>query len=110
MEKPVLYLIICTIPEKHLFASLLNYSGLWQKHWDENKQEKARGCLAFPSQDTADGNADRIRVSRASAVADRWGCKSVRIPAVGVVTARNYGYYREKHGVTIGVAPIKIEM
>ena len=31
----------------------------------ENKQEKARGCLAFPSQDTADGNADRIRVCRA---------------------------------------------
>ena len=28
----------------------------------ENKQEKARGCLAFPSQDTADGNADRIRL------------------------------------------------
>ena len=27
----------------------------------ENKQEKARGCLAFPSQDTADGNADRAR-------------------------------------------------
>ena len=31
----------------------------------ENKQEKARGCLAFPSQDTADGNADRIRLCRA---------------------------------------------
>lgn len=28
----------------------------------ENKQEKARGCLALPSQDTADGNADRIRL------------------------------------------------
>lgn len=28
----------------------------------ENKQEKARGCLTFPSQDTADGNADRIRL------------------------------------------------
>ena len=28
----------------------------------ENKQEKARGCLAPPSQDTADGNADRIRL------------------------------------------------
>ena len=28
----------------------------------ENKQEKARGCLAFPSQDTADGNADRTRL------------------------------------------------
>ena len=28
----------------------------------ENKQEKARDCLAFPSQDTADGNADRIRL------------------------------------------------
>ena len=28
----------------------------------ENKQEKARGCLAFPSQNTADGNADRIRL------------------------------------------------
>ena len=28
----------------------------------ENKQEKARGCLAFPSQGTADGNADRTRV------------------------------------------------
>lgn len=28
----------------------------------ENKQEKARGCLAFHSQDTADGNADRIRL------------------------------------------------
>lgn len=31
----------------------------------ENKQEKARGCLALPSQDTADGNADRIRLCRA---------------------------------------------
>ena len=31
----------------------------------ENKQEKARGCLAFPSQGTADGNADRIRLCRA---------------------------------------------
>lgn len=31
----------------------------------ENKQEKARGCLAFPSQNTADGNADRIRLCRA---------------------------------------------
>ena len=34
----------------------------------ENKQEKARGCLAFPSQDTADGNADRIRLCRAFGV------------------------------------------
>ena len=31
----------------------------------ENKQEKARGCLASPSQETADGNADRIRLCRA---------------------------------------------
>ena len=31
----------------------------------ENKQEKARGCIAPPSQDTADGNADRIRLCRA---------------------------------------------
>ena len=31
----------------------------------ENKQEKARGCLALTSQDTADGNADRIRLCRA---------------------------------------------
>ena len=28
----------------------------------KSKQEKARGCLAFPSQETADGNADRTRV------------------------------------------------
>ena len=76
----------------------------------KSSRRKGRGCKCAPSCLTADGNADRIRVSRASAVADRWGCKSVRIPAVGVVTARNYGYYREKHGVTIGVAPIKIEM
>lgn len=34
----------------------------------ENKQEKARGCLALPSQDTADGNADRIRLCRAFGV------------------------------------------
>ena len=39
----------------------------------ENKQEKARGCLAFPSQDTADGNADRIRLCR-----DFGGCRENR--------------------------------
>ena len=31
----------------------------------ENKQVKAEGLLCFPSQDTADGNADRIRLCRA---------------------------------------------
>lgn len=31
----------------------------------ENKQEKARGCLAFRSQGTADGNADCTTVCRA---------------------------------------------
>lgn len=35
------------------------------------------------------------------------GCKTVRNPAVGVVTAINRRYYRKKHGVTIGVVPIK---
>ncbi len=48
MEKPVLYLIICTIPEKHLFASLLNYSGLWQKHWDENQAGEKDGVANAP--------------------------------------------------------------
>ena len=31
----------------------------------ENKQVKAEGLRCFPSQDTADGNADRIRICRA---------------------------------------------
>ena len=31
----------------------------------ENKQVKAEGLRCFPSQDTADGNADRIRLCRA---------------------------------------------
>lgn len=38
------------------------------------------------------------------------GCKTARMPAVGVVIVRNCRYYRKKHGVTIGVVPIKIEL
>ncbi len=47
----------------------------------ENKQEKARGCLAFPSQDTADGNADRIRLCRAFG-----GCRENRPFGVALIS------------------------
>ena len=48
----------------------------------ENKQEKARGCLAFPSQNTSDGNADRIRLCR-----DFEGCRENRPFGVARISA-----------------------
>ena len=49
----------------------------------ENKQEKARGCLAFPSQDTADGNADRIRLCAAF----KNGYKSLNLGVAAIKTS-----------------------
>ena len=43
MEKLVTYLIICTIPEKLLFVSLLNYSGLWLKTQGRKASRRKRG-------------------------------------------------------------------
>ena len=49
----------------------------------ENKQEKARGCLAFPSQGTADGNADRTRLC----MAFKNGYKSFNLGVAAIKTS-----------------------
>ena len=49
----------------------------------KSKQEKARGCLAFPSQGTADGNADRTRLC----MAFKNGYKSFNLGVAAIKTS-----------------------
>ena len=66
MEKLVTYLIICTIPEKLLFVSLLNYSGLWLKTQGRKASRRKSGGRKRPATPfTAGGNADRTRICAA---------------------------------------------
>jgi len=83
-----LYLIICTIPKKHLFVSLLNYSGLWLKTQGRKASRRKQGvALLSPRRKqrtatpTAQGFAGLLRM--ATKLQFR-GCSNFNLADLGV--------------------------